>query len=160
MTHRLLVNKVKWNLLYSVLLTRRTGDRRDCTSSVFLGPLDGGYWGRHHEVSPPTPSPHPPQHVIPHLRGCLVHWTGVNVWRPLACSYEGEHEWEVGSLEIHAKLVSTVLQLNTAFLKTQQNLPTQYNLACTNTVKLHQPLVLKELAVQQRTPQCTGCGFS
>ena len=56
----------------------------------------------------------------------------MNVWRPLDCSYEDEHEWEVGSLEIHAKLVSTVLQLNTALLKTQQNLPTQYNLASTH----------------------------
>jgi len=62
----------------------------------------------------------------------LVRWTGVNVWRPLDCSYEDEHEWEVGSLEIHAKLVSTVLQLNTALLKTQQNLTTQYNLASTH----------------------------
>jgi len=44
----------------------------------------------------------------------------VNVWRPLDCSYEDEQE--VGSLEINAGLVSTVLQVNTALLKTQQKI--------------------------------------
>jgi len=48
----------------------------------------------------------------------MVRWTGVNVWRPLDCSYEDEQE--VGSLEINAGLVSTVLQVNTALLMTQQ----------------------------------------
>ena len=105
-----------------VLLTRRTGDRRGCTSSVFSGPLDGGYWGRHHEVCPPTPPP--PHYVIPHSGGCLAHWTGVNVWKPSGCSYEEKDdcEWEMGALKIHGQPVSTVGQFNTIL----QNTPSIY----------------------------------